>query len=112
MILVAAGIQFITASQSVAYYTDVKLRCSATGLPAPDVQWTRNGVVLKKEQSTAILNLNSVTEYDEGVYRCAVNNSGGSNYSDVKITVVGRSFAISTVRADQTNCTVTSDWLR
>ena len=108
----AAGIQFVTASQSVVINGNVTLRCSATGLPAPDVQWTKNGTVLKKQQSTAILSLNDVTDHDEGVYRCAVNNSGGSNYSDVKIKVVGRSFTISTVRPDQTNCIVTSDWLR
>ena len=71
----------------------MKLRCSANGVPAPTVVWTKNGsdVVLIKEQSTAILFLKNITkQHDEGVYHCAINNTEGSDDADVNVKVVGK----------------------
>lgn len=71
----------------------MKLRCSANGVPAPTVVWTKNGsdVVLIKEQSTAILFLKNVTkQHHEGVYHCAINNTEGSDDADVNVKVVGK----------------------
>ena len=71
----------------------MKLRCSANGVPAPTVVWTKNGsdVVLIKGQSTAILFLKNVTkQHHEGVYHCTINNTEGSDHADVNIKVVGK----------------------
>lgn len=71
------------------YDSSVQLRCSAKGLPAPDVVWTRNGLVLMKAKSTATLELKNVTKHHEGTYTCAVNNTQGSENASVEIEVVG-----------------------
>ena len=88
----AAEIQSIAPDQSVVTGSGVSLRCSAKGVPAPEVVWTRNGSgdMLIKGKSTAILELKEVTKHDhEGVYRCSVNNSLGRDDADIKIKVVG-----------------------
>ena len=71
----------------------MKLRCSANGVPAPTVVWTKNGsdVVLIKGQSTAILFLKNVTKrHHEGVYHCAINNTEGGDDAYVNVKVVGK----------------------
>ena len=91
--IVEPEIQSVTADQSVLRGSSVKLRCSANGVPAPTVVWTKNGsnVVLKKEESTAILFLKNVTkQHHEGVYHCAINNTEGSDHADVNVKVVGK----------------------
>ena len=91
--IVEPEIQSVTTDQSVLRGSSVKLRCSANGVPAPTVVWTKNGsdVVLIKEQSTAILFLKNVTkQHHEGVYHCAINNTEGSDHADVNIKVVGK----------------------
>ena len=91
--IVEPEIQSITTDQSVLRGSSVKLRCSANGVPAPTVVWTKNGsdVVLIKEQSTAILFLKNVTkQHHEGVYHCAINNTEGTDDADVNVKVVGK----------------------
>ena len=91
--IVEPEIQSITTDQSVLRGSSVKLRCSANGVPAPTVVWTKRGsdVVLIKEESTAILFLKNVTkQHHEGVYHCAINNTEGSDDADVNIKVVGK----------------------
>lgn len=86
-------IQSVTTDQSVLRGSSVKLRCSANGVPAPTVVWTKSGsdVVLIKEESTAILFLRNVTkQHHEGVYHCAINNTEGSDNADVNIKVAGK----------------------
>ena len=86
----ASTIQFITPEQTLVIGANINLRCSAVGVPAPDVVWTRNGIVLMKSESTAILPLTNVTKDYEGAYKCAVNNSGGADDAEVQIEVAGR----------------------
>lgn len=91
--IVEPEIQSVTTDQSVLRGSSVKLRCSANGVPAPTVVWTKNGsdVVLIKAESTAILFLKNVTkQHHEGVYHCAINNTEGRDDADVNIKVVGK----------------------
>ena len=91
--IVEPGIQSVTTDQSVLRGSIVKLRCSANGVPAPTVVWTKNGsdVVLIKGESTAILVLKNVNkQHHEGVYHCAVNNTEGGDDAAVSIKVVGK----------------------
>lgn len=88
-LLVASTIQYTTPEQTLVIGASINLRCSAVGVPAPDVVWTRNGIVLMKGESTAILPLKNVTKDFEGAYKCAVNNSGGADDAEVQIKVAG-----------------------
>ncbi|XP_067037170.1 uncharacterized protein [Acropora muricata] len=67
-----------------------ELRCSALGLPTPNVMWTRLGVQLIEGHRFAVLSLNNVTKADQGIYRCTANNSQGQKSATMNLTVVGR----------------------
>ena len=67
-----------------------ELRCSALGLPTPNVLWTRLGVQLIEGYRFAVLSLNNVTKADQGIYRCTASNSQGQKSAKMKLTVVGR----------------------
>ena len=80
----------ITASHFLVKGQKTELRCSASGLPTPNVTWTRLGVERMEGNGSAVLSLNNVTEYDEGIYRCTANNSQGQESATMNLTVVGR----------------------
>ena len=80
----------MTASHFLVKGEKTELRCSASGLPNPNVMWTRLGVELIEGRRFAVLSLNNVTKADQGIYRCTANNSQGQKSATMKLTVVGR----------------------
>ena len=80
----------MNASQSVVWGQNIKLLCSASGLPIPNVMWTRLSVELKEGHRSVVLRLNNVTTADQGIYRCTANNSQGQKSATMNLTVVGR----------------------
>ena len=80
----------ITASHFLVKGQKTELRCSASGLPTPNVMWTRLGVELIEGHRFAVLSLNNVTKADQGIYRCTANNSQGQKSAAMNLTVVGR----------------------
>ena len=80
----------MSASRSVVRGQNIKLRCSASGLPTPNVVWTRLSDHLIEGNGSAVLSLNNVTTADQGIYRCTANNSQGQKSATMNLTVVGR----------------------
>ena len=80
----------MTASHFLVKGQKTELRCSASGLPTPNVMWTRLGVELIEGRRFAVLSLNNVTKADQGIYRCTANNSQGQKSATMNLTVVGR----------------------
>ena len=80
----------MTASHFLVKGEKTELRCSASGLPTPNVTWTRSGVERMEGNGSAVLSLNNVTEDDQGIYRCTANNSLGQKNATMNLTVVGR----------------------
>ena len=80
----------MTASHFLVKGEKIELRCSASGLPTPNVTWTRSGVERMEGNGSAFLSLNNVTEADQGIYRCTANNSQGQENATMNLTVVGR----------------------
>ncbi|XP_067037131.1 uncharacterized protein [Acropora muricata] len=87
-LLVPPLIVDMTASHFLVKGEKTELRCSASGLPNPNVMWTRLGVELIEGRRFAVLSLNNVTKADQGIYRCTANNSQGQKSATMKLTVV------------------------
>ena len=79
-----------TASHFVLKGQKTELRCSASGLPTPNVMWTKLGVEVTEGDGSAVLSLNNVKTDHQGIYRCTANNSQGQESDTMKLTVVGR----------------------
>ena len=80
----------MTASHFLLKGEKIKLRCSASGLPTPNVMWTRLSVKMIEGRGFAVMSLNNVTKADQGIYRCTANNSQGQKSATMNLTVVGR----------------------
>lgn len=65
------------SDQTVTEGASVTLAVVATSATSPQYTWTRNGVAVAGA-SSSILNLNSVTRSDEGIYAVRVTNGAGS----------------------------------
>lgn len=75
------------ADDQATYDTEYKKTCSASGNPAPKIQWTRAGsssVISEKE-----LVLGKVTYSDEAEYTCTATNTAGSQFDSFFLTVDG-----------------------
>ena len=59
----------------------VTLRCKATGCPAPQYWWVKDGAELPDENDEE-LTLDPVTMYDSGKYFCLVFNQANAEKSD------------------------------
>lgn len=69
-----------------------ELTCSASGSPAPRIQWTRldgpmsSDVIIRD----GYLRFNSLRKSDEGSYRCSAQNNVGDSDQTVQVFVRGR----------------------
>ena len=68
-------------SQLVRVGGTVTLRCKATGYPAPQYRWVKDGAELPDENDEE-LTLDPVTMYDSGKYFCLVFNQANAEKSD------------------------------
>lgn len=68
-----------------------KLRCKADGNPRPEIEWTKNGRILRESGTTEnfSLKLNNIQEDDAGLYMCRVFNNLGSINFTYNITITG-----------------------
>lgn len=69
----------------------VRLECSATGYPEPDIEWYRNGEKILTNSVTSVdggqLRINSVDPKDGGIYQCMAKNEIGQAFSAAFLTV-------------------------
>ena len=68
-------------SQQVRMGGTVTLRCKATGYPAPQYQWVKEGAGLLNEIDEE-MTLDPVTMYDSGKCFCLVSNQVNAEKSD------------------------------
>ncbi|KAJ0057684.1 hypothetical protein NL108_011783, partial [Boleophthalmus pectinirostris] len=80
----------------------LELECIAEGLPTPSILWQKDGGKLSKTVSfqnfNKTLKISDVSEADAGNYRCIANNSHGSAYHIIKVTVKAAPYWISAPR--------------
>lgn len=75
---------FITAqssSQTLTLGSTAVLSVTATGLPTPTLQWSKNGNVVAGAINSTLV-LNNVNATDAGQYTCTVTNTSGTSTSE------------------------------
>ena len=73
-------------NQSVTYSSPLQFNCSLSGIPTPEVLWTKNGVNLGNLNT---LTIRQAKFEDSGEYTCSANNFLGSMKSTFWIEVKG-----------------------
>lgn len=68
----------------------LSLRCNATGVPTPQITWSKDGIPLDVKGSLYILN--SLSAFDSGLYQCVASNIDGVDKEDIQIVVLGKYF--------------------
>ena len=65
---------------------NITLRCRATGIPKPDITWTKNGITLQNKEE--VLRIFSAKMSDGGVYQCRAEKLGlfDEKTSDIQIS--------------------------
>ena len=67
--------------------SSVKINCTASGIPDPDVRWMRNGTETRSGKKTASLTFSRINRTDDGLYACRANNSAGNDENHVALVV-------------------------
>ena len=73
--------------------TRFELVCSFTGIPAPEIQWEKDGSVFLIWEGRRVINstgrsqleINSLALSDAGVYSCSVTNIAGMAVKNVTL---------------------------
>ena len=72
----------------------LELRCSASGLPEPQLSWQLEGAPITTERPGEVTKPSAGLE-DTGLYSCVAWNEVGSDRKDVYVAVVGRALALN-----------------
>ena len=80
----------------------VVFRCQYKGFPKPSVQWLKDNEVLndggsyrmEQDDSWLLLRLEKTNKWDEGTYRCKLENSEGSAITTCYLEVKGENFCM------------------
>ncbi|XP_041966042.1 mucosa-associated lymphoid tissue lymphoma translocation protein 1 isoform X2 [Alosa sapidissima] len=68
-------------SQKVKPGKQVTLNCDAFGIPPPDYQWYRNGIIIK-DKTTKALQIDCENAENAGSYLCCVTNVNGESWTE------------------------------
>ncbi|XP_071331981.1 cell adhesion molecule L1-like a isoform X3 [Trachinotus anak] len=81
-------------SQLTVIGSDVHIKCSVSGKPAPDITWRRNGKFLQDDPGSnrRVLDdtvvIHNARPEDSAVYQCEASNSHGSVLANVNIMIM------------------------
>ncbi|XP_078604169.1 hemicentin-1-like isoform X2 [Branchiostoma floridae x Branchiostoma japonicum] len=73
--------------------TSLSLECISNGVPAPTVQWRKDGALLSSDGRLTLLsrgqllNIDTAIQNDEGLYTCTASNEGGQASRDFRVTI-------------------------
>ena len=66
----------------------ISIRCNASGVPTPQISWSKDGRSLDSRGSLYIIS--SLALSDSGQYQCTASNIDGADYQDIRINVLGK----------------------
>ncbi|XP_048419650.1 leucine-rich repeat, immunoglobulin-like domain and transmembrane domain-containing protein 1a isoform X1 [Stegostoma tigrinum] len=86
----------------------VSLYCVATGVPIPEISWSRldnillNGTVMQDNSHERLkwstLHLSTASHQDSGIYLCRANNLVGTSNASISLLVVNSTIALAPIR--------------
>ena len=68
----------------------LSIRCNATGIPAPQITWSKDGSLL--DATGPVYVLGSLSSTNSGHYQCTASNIDGADVQDIQIVVLGKLF--------------------
>nr|QKY88636.1 neuroglian-like protein [Tetracapsuloides bryosalmonae] len=88
--IVLPTINFPASKHYLFENLDSQIKCSVTGSPTPNVQWTRLNAKLNNQWTinNNLMNIRNPTKSDEGFYSCSATNIYGSASSSIEIKVI------------------------
>ncbi|XP_066024471.1 hemicentin-1 isoform X2 [Pocillopora verrucosa] len=83
------GIVGIPKNHTVTFIEreDVKINCRTTGIPIPNVTWTRSGNEAKNFPPASPLILKNISREEDGLYWCVAENGLGKVTASVRVIV-------------------------
>ena len=66
---------------------DVILSCNATGIPPPNVTWSKSGDQDKIFHLGSLLPLRNISREQDGLYWCTAENGAGKSIASVRVIV-------------------------
>lgn len=66
----------------------LSIRCNATGVPTPQIYWSKDGRSLDTRGTLHIIS--SLVLSDSGRYQCTASNIDGADNQDIRINVLGK----------------------
>ncbi|XP_059061700.1 hemicentin-2-like [Achroia grisella] len=96
----------VNGTVEVVLGTRTRISCKASGNPAPNIQWIRNGIVLSENSPDigyADLILERVQVSQAGLYSCIVSNEAGEDQRRVKLEVLEPPKIFQTLFHNQTS---------
>ena len=75
----------------------MKINCTASGKPDPDVRWIKNGTVTSLGKKTSLLAFSRINRADDGQYTCRANNSAGNDENHVALVVDCKKYLVLTI---------------
>ncbi|CAH3158834.1 unnamed protein product, partial [Pocillopora meandrina] len=83
------GIVDIPKNHTVTFIEgkNVTINCSATGIPTPNVTWTKSGNETKNFPPSSPLKLENVSREEDGLYWCVAENGLGKVTASVRVIV-------------------------
>lgn len=83
------GIAGIPKNHTVTFIEreDVKINCRTTGIPIPNVTWTRSGNEAKNFAPASPLILKNISREEDGLYWCVAENGLGKVTASVRVIV-------------------------
>ena len=89
-----AGAPSVVVSPKEANYDEGQrmiLRCQASGVPSPQIQWTKDGYTFYGDNIRVVVDANIVFKQvipeDSGKYRCIAFNSVGSDMDIITVNI-------------------------
>ena len=101
--------------------TNLTLTCEGYGIPAPNITWKHNGVLLDVMSSRAMvylnasngitfisssLSLNSVRYQDRGLYMCNIRNEVGNDTATSNLSINYEGISSHRYNIDVCNCLI------
>lgn len=78
----------VGSSVTIVARNALSIRCNASGVPTPQISWSKDGRSLDTRGS--LYTISSLALSDSGRYQCTASNIDGADNQDIRINVLGK----------------------
>ncbi|XP_014662216.1 PREDICTED: basement membrane-specific heparan sulfate proteoglycan core protein-like [Priapulus caudatus] len=102
VVMVPPTVRILESLASVSAGGSHTFICNATGIPRPNIQWTRDRGQLPPQHSVVggVLSMSALKVEDSGRYICTASSEAGQSRSIAQLTVAGRHYVEVSVESE------------